>query len=47
LQEILTLKSDDVFGRVHVYESTVKSSNLPERGVPESAKKIRNKKANK
>ncbi|NDH91870.1 MAG: DNA-directed RNA polymerase subunit beta, partial [Actinobacteria bacterium] len=33
LQEILTLKSDDVFGRVHVYESIVKGSNLPEPGV--------------
>ncbi|MFZ9223050.1 MAG: DNA-directed RNA polymerase subunit beta, partial [Ilumatobacteraceae bacterium] len=38
LQEILTLKSDDVFGRVHVYESIVKGSNLPEPGVPESFK---------
>jgi DNA-directed RNA polymerase subunit beta len=38
LQEILTLKSDDVFGRVHVYESIVKGENLPEPGVPESFK---------
>ncbi len=38
LQEILTLKSDDVFGRVHVYEAIVKGSNLPEPGVPESFK---------
>jgi len=38
LQEILTLKSDDVFGRVHVYESIVKGANLPEPGVPESFK---------
>jgi len=38
LQEILTLKSDDVFGRVHVYESIVKGTNIPEPGVPESFK---------
>ena len=36
LQEILTVKSDDVVGRVHTYEAIVKGENLPEPGVPES-----------
>ncbi len=36
LQEILTVKSDDVIGRSRVYESIVKGENLPEPGVPES-----------
>ncbi len=38
LQEILTLKSDDVVGRVKAYESIVKGENIPEPGVPESFK---------
>ncbi|GGD26920.1 DNA-directed RNA polymerase subunit beta [Pontibacillus salipaludis] len=38
LQEILTVKSDDVVGRVKTYESIVKGSNIPEPGVPESFK---------
>ncbi|MDO5617411.1 DNA-directed RNA polymerase subunit beta [Kocuria sp.] len=38
LQEILTVKSDDVHGRVKVYESIVKGENIPEPGVPESFK---------
>ncbi|MFC0525704.1 DNA-directed RNA polymerase subunit beta [Pontibacillus salicampi] len=38
LQEILTVKSDDVVGRVKTYESIVKGSNVPEPGVPESFK---------
>jgi DNA-directed RNA polymerase subunit beta len=36
LQEILTVKSDDVNGRSRVYESIVKGENLPEPGIPES-----------
>jgi DNA-directed RNA polymerase subunit beta len=38
LQEILTIKSDDVHGRVKVYEAIVKGENIPEPGVPESFK---------
>ena len=38
LQEILTVKSDDVTGRVRTYESIVKGHNIPEPGVPESFK---------
>ena len=38
LQEILTVKSDDVNGRVRTYESIVKGHNIPEPGVPESFK---------
>ena len=38
LQEILTVKSDDVVGRVKAYESIVKGDNIPEPGVPESFK---------
>ncbi|MDR3242710.1 MAG: DNA-directed RNA polymerase subunit beta, partial [Clostridiales Family XIII bacterium] len=36
LQEILTVKSDDVLGRVKTYESIVKGENVPEPGIPES-----------
>ena len=36
LQEILTVKSDDVRGRSKVYEAIVKGDNLPEPGLPES-----------
>ena len=36
LQEILTVKSDDVRGRAKAYESIVKGENLPEPGIPES-----------
>jgi len=36
LQEILTVKSDDVVGRVKTYESIVKGENVPEAGIPES-----------
>ncbi|MDR1825230.1 MAG: DNA-directed RNA polymerase subunit beta [Bifidobacteriaceae bacterium] len=36
LQELLTIKSDDVVGRVKVYEAIVKGENIPESGVPES-----------
>jgi DNA-directed RNA polymerase subunit beta len=36
LQEILTVKSDDVSGRSRVYEAIVKGENLPEPGIPES-----------
>ena len=36
LQEILTVKSDDVRGRSKVYEAIVKGENLPEPGLPES-----------
>ena len=36
LQEILTVKSDDVVGRVKTYESIVKGENIPEPGIPES-----------
>ncbi len=38
LQEILTVKSDDVVGRVRTYESIVKGQNIPKPGVPESFK---------
>ena len=38
LQEILTVKSDDVLGRVKAYEAIVKGQNIPEPGVPESFK---------
>ena len=38
LQEILTVKSDDVAGRVKTYEAIVKGNNIPEPGVPESFK---------
>ena len=38
LQEILTVKSDDVTGRVRTYEAIVKGENIPEPGVPESFK---------
>ena len=38
LQEILTVKSDDVTGRVKTYEAIVKGENIPEPGVPESFK---------
>ncbi|MEE9288081.1 MAG: hypothetical protein V3U69_00680, partial [Bacteroidota bacterium] len=36
LQEMLTVKSDDVIGRAKVYESIVKGENLPDSNVPES-----------
>ncbi|MFM7218603.1 MAG: hypothetical protein ACKO1U_11340, partial [Bacteroidota bacterium] len=36
LQEILTVKSDDVIGRAKTYESIVKGENLPTPGIPES-----------
>jgi len=36
LQEILTVKSDDVIGRAKTYESIVKGENLPSAGIPES-----------
>ena len=38
LQEILTVKSDDVVGRVRAYEAIVKGENIPEPGIPESFK---------
>ena len=38
LQEMLTVKSDDVVGRVKTYEAIVKGENIPEPGVPESFK---------
>ncbi|MDZ4654339.1 MAG: DNA-directed RNA polymerase subunit beta [Coriobacteriia bacterium] len=38
LQEILTIKSDDVLGRVKAYEAIVKGENIPESGIPESFK---------
>ncbi len=38
LQEMLTVKSDDVVGRVKTYESIVKGDNIPEPGIPESFK---------
>jgi DNA-directed RNA polymerase subunit beta len=38
LQEVLTIKSDDVRGRVKVYEAIVKGENIPEPGIPESFK---------
>ncbi len=36
LQEILTVKSDDVTGRAKAYEAIVKGDNIPEPGIPES-----------
>ena len=36
LQEILTVKSDDVLGRAKTYEAIVKGENLPQPGLPES-----------
>ncbi|HMM70112.1 MAG TPA: DNA-directed RNA polymerase subunit beta, partial [Gudongella oleilytica] len=38
LQEILTVKSDDIIGRVKTYEAIVKGENIPEPGIPESFK---------
>jgi DNA-directed RNA polymerase subunit beta len=38
LQELLTIKSDDVLGRVKVYEAIVKGENIPQPGIPESFK---------
>ena len=38
LQEILTMKSDDVIGRVKTYEAIIKGDNIPEPGIPESFK---------
>ena len=38
LQELLTIKSDDVVGRVKVYEAIVKGDNIPDPGIPESFK---------
>ncbi|MEG0377400.1 MAG: DNA-directed RNA polymerase subunit beta, partial [Eubacterium sp.] len=38
LQEILTIKSDDVVGRVQAYEAIVKGENIPKPGIPESFK---------
>jgi DNA-directed RNA polymerase subunit beta len=38
LQELLTVKSDDVLGRVRTYEAIVKGENIPEAGIPESFK---------
>jgi DNA-directed RNA polymerase subunit beta len=38
LQEILTVKSDDIVGRVKTYEAIVKGDNIPEPGVPEAFK---------
>ncbi|MEY2417538.1 MAG: DNA-directed polymerase subunit beta [Actinomycetota bacterium] len=38
LQELLTIKSDDVLGRVRVYEAIVKGENIPDPGIPESFK---------
>ena len=38
LQEILTVKSDDVVGRVKTYEAIIKGNNIPEPGIPESFK---------
>ncbi|MFX0577732.1 DNA-directed RNA polymerase subunit beta, partial [Nocardia nepalensis] len=38
LQELLTIKSDDIVGRVKVYEAIVKGDNIPEPGIPESFK---------
>ena len=38
LQEILTVKSDDVVGRVKTYEAIIKGENIPEAGIPESFK---------
>ncbi len=36
LQEILTIKSDDIIGRAKTYEAIVKGDNLPQPGLPES-----------
>ena len=36
LQEVLTVKSDDVMGRAKAYESIVKGDNMPTPGIPES-----------
>jgi DNA-directed RNA polymerase subunit beta len=36
LQEMLTVKSDDIVGRAKTYETIVKGDNLPEPGIPES-----------
>ncbi len=38
LQELLTIKSDDVPGRVKVYEAIVKGENIPDSGIPESSR---------
>jgi len=38
LQEIMTVKSDDVVGRVKTYEAIIKGDNIPEPGIPESFK---------
>ncbi len=38
LQEILTMKSDDVIGRVKTYEAIIKGENIPKAGIPESFK---------
>ena len=38
LQEILTVKSDDVVGRVKTYEAIIKGDNIPDAGIPESFK---------
>jgi DNA-directed RNA polymerase subunit beta len=38
LQEILTVKSDDIIGRVKTYEAIIKGDNIPEAGIPESFK---------
>ena len=38
LQEILTMKSDDIVGRVKTYEAIIKGQNVPEPGIPESFK---------
>ena len=38
LQEILTVKSDDVVGRVKTYEAIIKGDNIPDSGIPESFK---------
>ena len=38
LQEILTMKSDDVIGRVKTYEAIIKGDNIPKPGIPESFK---------
>ncbi len=40
LQEILTVKSDDVVGRVKTYEAIIKGDNIPEPGIPESFKVV-------
>jgi len=40
LQEILTVKSDDVVGRVKTYEAIIKGDNIPESGIPESFKVV-------